>query len=480
MSSIAEDEFYRQASLSQLLTGPDEQELAKELASFRPDAKEPVELVEASPELAGMLGSSVEFLDSRWDSPETSPPSTPTPPPATTLPTPSPLVSLSTEVEVASATGSNMDNKVDNKTSESKQHQGIPTSTGGSSPAAKIESKADASMWEPQWQGGKTTVAASPVKPDVTVSASMWEPQQPQGKNTGIANRANSDTKTDSSMWELPQRLRSKNADTVASPARNSDIKTGSSMWEQQRQGNKNAVITSAAKLDVTVSASTWEPQRLRSRNTGITGPANSDAKVDAAVWEPQRLRSKNSGIANPANSDTKGDSSTLEPQRLRSKNPAFASPANSDATVDAMWKRQHQGCKTSGFTTPINSGIQEPQRLRSKNAVTADHAKPNATANTNIWERQGTKSLDGNGAAPKREANRCDDQCQGGKVTKGNSVEKLDVKLENAAWQRNLGNVRVHIRDLGMRLGGVDARQEVKREQGKVTGKPVRVKARS
>uniref|UniRef100_A0A3Q3IXD0 BCL-6 corepressor PCGF1 binding domain-containing protein n=1 Tax=Monopterus albus TaxID=43700 RepID=A0A3Q3IXD0_MONAL len=57
VQSIPEDEFYRQVFLSQLLTGPDEQELA----SVRPDIKDPLELVEATPELAGMLGSSLEF-----------------------------------------------------------------------------------------------------------------------------------------------------------------------------------------------------------------------------------------------------------------------------------------------------------------------------------------------------------------------------------------------------------------------------------
>uniref|UniRef100_H3CM93 BCL6 corepressor n=1 Tax=Tetraodon nigroviridis TaxID=99883 RepID=H3CM93_TETNG len=62
VQSVPEDEFYRQASLSQLLTGPDEQELA----SFRPDIKDPLELVEATPELAGMLGSSLEFVDTRY------------------------------------------------------------------------------------------------------------------------------------------------------------------------------------------------------------------------------------------------------------------------------------------------------------------------------------------------------------------------------------------------------------------------------
>ena len=68
VQSVPEDEFYRQASLSQLLTCPDV------LVSFRPDVRDPLELVEATPELAGMLGSSLEFVESRWNSLSTSPP----------------------------------------------------------------------------------------------------------------------------------------------------------------------------------------------------------------------------------------------------------------------------------------------------------------------------------------------------------------------------------------------------------------------
>uniref|UniRef100_A0A8C2ZGC2 BCL-6 corepressor PCGF1 binding domain-containing protein n=1 Tax=Cyclopterus lumpus TaxID=8103 RepID=A0A8C2ZGC2_CYCLU len=64
--SVPEDVFYLQACRSQLLTGPDKQELT----FFRPDVKDSLELVEATPELAGMLGSSLEFVDTRWDSPE--------------------------------------------------------------------------------------------------------------------------------------------------------------------------------------------------------------------------------------------------------------------------------------------------------------------------------------------------------------------------------------------------------------------------
>lgn len=77
IQSVPADEFYRQASLSQLLTGPDEQELA----SLRSEVKEWVELVEATPELAAMLGSSHEFVDSRWDAsrPPAPPPLEPPP-----------------------------------------------------------------------------------------------------------------------------------------------------------------------------------------------------------------------------------------------------------------------------------------------------------------------------------------------------------------------------------------------------------------
>uniref|UniRef100_A0A3Q3H3J0 Uncharacterized protein n=1 Tax=Labrus bergylta TaxID=56723 RepID=A0A3Q3H3J0_9LABR len=60
VQSIPEDRFYQQASLSQLLTGPDQQELSP----FRPHVKDSLELVEATPELAGMLGSSMELVDS--------------------------------------------------------------------------------------------------------------------------------------------------------------------------------------------------------------------------------------------------------------------------------------------------------------------------------------------------------------------------------------------------------------------------------
>ncbi|KAM9851218.1 BCL-6 corepressor [Aulostomus maculatus] len=59
--TVAEAEFYRQASLSQLFSCPEE------LEGFHPDSKELLDLVEDSAELAALLGSSLECLDDRWD-----------------------------------------------------------------------------------------------------------------------------------------------------------------------------------------------------------------------------------------------------------------------------------------------------------------------------------------------------------------------------------------------------------------------------
>jgi hypothetical protein len=61
--TMAEAEFYRQASLSQLFSCPDE------LEGFQPDSKELLDLVEGSAELAALLGSNLECLDDLWDEP---------------------------------------------------------------------------------------------------------------------------------------------------------------------------------------------------------------------------------------------------------------------------------------------------------------------------------------------------------------------------------------------------------------------------
>ncbi|XP_033966204.1 BCL-6 corepressor isoform X1 [Pseudochaenichthys georgianus] len=61
--TVAEAEFYRQASLSQLFSCPEE------LESFHADSKDLLDLVEDSGELAALLGSTLECLDDRWDHP---------------------------------------------------------------------------------------------------------------------------------------------------------------------------------------------------------------------------------------------------------------------------------------------------------------------------------------------------------------------------------------------------------------------------
>ncbi|MCI4393387.1 hypothetical protein PGIGA_G00156910 [Pangasianodon gigas] len=59
--TIAEAEFYKQVSLSPLFSCPEE------LDGFLPDSKELLDLVEISAELAALLGSSLEYLDNRWE-----------------------------------------------------------------------------------------------------------------------------------------------------------------------------------------------------------------------------------------------------------------------------------------------------------------------------------------------------------------------------------------------------------------------------
>lgn len=61
--TVAEAEFYRQAALSQLFSSPEE------LDAFQPDSKELLDLVEVGPELAALLGSTLECLDDRWELP---------------------------------------------------------------------------------------------------------------------------------------------------------------------------------------------------------------------------------------------------------------------------------------------------------------------------------------------------------------------------------------------------------------------------
>lgn len=59
--SITEAEFYKQVSLSQLFSSPDD------LEGFSPDSKELLELVEFMSELQTLLGSFMECLDPEGD-----------------------------------------------------------------------------------------------------------------------------------------------------------------------------------------------------------------------------------------------------------------------------------------------------------------------------------------------------------------------------------------------------------------------------
>lgn len=514
VQSIPEDEFYRQASLSQLLTGPDEQELA----SFRPDVKDPLELVEATPELAGMLGSSLEFVDTRWDTLEGSPPPTP-PPPPTPRPPPSQRLLLRPPQRIppllppqrqgATEAGAKVDITFQNKSTDSGQFQG-PKTLGFSTPAAKMETKIDASMWEPQQLGSKNAGVPIPVKPNVTMNANVWELQRQQSKNIAIAIPANSNSKVDSSMWE-PQRQQRKNIAIVKSV--DQDSKIDSNAWERQRQPSKNITSVNSVSSYSNIDSSLWEPQRHQSKKTWISNSANTDSQIVSGLWEQQRQPSKETGIASSANPDSKSNweqqlhedkptrnipvrpdvavgAAMWEPQRLRSRSavnsdtkeePAQSEPQqiqsknsanseNTNGTLDAnMWKRLNQGSKTSRVLDSTNPGasaegrVCAPQQLRSKNSEITS-----ASVDANTWECQGTKRAGGTSAAPKRDASPGDNQGHGAKT----------IKMD-AAWQRNLGNVRVHIRDLGIKVGGT-IRRDVKKEQVKAAGKGARVKTRS
>ncbi|XP_026157062.1 BCL-6 corepressor-like isoform X2 [Mastacembelus armatus] len=437
VQSIPEDEFYRQAFLSQLLTGPDEQELA----SFRPDVKDPLELVEATPELAGMLGSSLEFVDSRWDSLEASPPPTPSPPPSLSPPQHFPPL-LPPQQQGEAEAGAKV---------ESGQCQAL-RNVGCSTPGAKTEAKLDGSMWEPQQQGTKNAGAPSQARPNITINTRMWEPQRPQSKNSGIATFG----RLDSKMWE---RQRSTTNGII-----NPTSKQDSGMWEPLEAESRTSGIPSSVNPEAKMDSSVWEHLH-GSKTEGITA-VRSNMAVSTSMWEPQQLPNRNA-----VNSDTKVGATWSE-QLSQNKNNGSPNPTNSDGAGDAnVWKLQNQGSKTGVVSTDpgssVDGSIWEP-RLRSKNAAITSPTKPDAKVDANTWERQGTKRFGGTSTATKRGAASCDTQ-RGGKST------KLDTTR-----QRNLGNVRVHIRDLGMKVGGGAIRRDLKKEQGKVGGKGTRVKTRS
>ncbi|XP_058477628.1 BCL-6 corepressor-like [Solea solea] len=383
VQSIPEDEFFRQASMSQLLTGPDE----KELVSFRPDLKDPLELVEATPELAGMLGSSLEFVDSRWDSLVSSPP--PTPPPS-----PKSSVRLSPRPPPHTQTGA----KTEPRTTVSGQCHRVKHGVD-SSPAAKMENKSDVSVKN----------VRDPCH--MMRNASMWEPQRVQSKRTAVTN-SKMDTNT-----------RGPGKDTGTANCANSGSNMDSSRWEQRHTAKTTGA--SSFKSDMG-GANTWELQRLRTRTT-----MTSETKMDPGLSE--RLRNKNIGNTN-------------------------SSPPTSVVSANTAVSASDPG-------TTVDVSIWEPQRLRNKNPAITSTAKPDARRDNNMWGRQGIKRAGGSGVAPKTEVSFCDSH--GGKT----------IKMD-AAWQRNLASVRVHIRDLGIKAGGITLHRDLKAEQDKVVEKRVKIRS--
>uniref|UniRef100_A0A1A7YGI9 BCL6 corepressor n=1 Tax=Iconisemion striatum TaxID=60296 RepID=A0A1A7YGI9_9TELE len=223
MQSVPEDEFYRQASLSQLLTGPDEQELA----SFRPDVKDLLELVEATPELAGMLGSSLEFVDSRWDSQEASPPPSPTPPSGPQRHQPGPGAKV----------------------------RPAESSSGCKHPTAKF----NPSIWEESRTVGIPTLGKQ---------ASIWEPQRQRNQNSGINGSASPDATEDF------KNRNQKHEGTIKSCS-----VEGGNMWEPQRLRCR-----STGNSDTKRS----QPAQTLKKNIGDSNPSHLKGEVTSNIWKNQ------------------------------------------------------------------------------------------------------------------------------------------------------------------------------------------------
>lgn len=432
VQAIPEDEFYRQASLSQLLTGPDEQDLA----SFRPDIKDPLELIEATPELAGMLGSSLEFVDTRYL--ESSPPLTPPLPPLLYLP---PELQQDPTEAI-----SKPDSESQSRTVKSGQIQGLKNGDI-SAATAKTETKMTSGVCEVQQQACQNPVGATNAKSNVTINVNLWE----QSKYTRIANSA---SKVDSNMWQLQRqnRVTLEDVSSVLLDPRNVTV------LEPQRKTHSDS--------------STLEQS---SSNTGIANSANPESKIDARTRQQQQL-----GNYSARNSPAVPDVKVI--QRLRSRTAGNSDnfvpleqqqdcdSANLNGTTgSATLKRQNPPKMLDSTKSLVNGRLWELQRQRNKNTVITDPAKSSATVDVRKWDQQGIKQIGGSSPATKREACFCD-------LGQGAKTIKVDP-----AWQRSLGNVRVHIRDLGLKVvGGTTIQRDLKKEQGKVSGKAVRAKARS
>lgn len=362
IQSIPEDEFYQQASLSQLLTGPDEQELA----SFRPNVRDPLELVEATPELAGMLGSSLECVDSRWDTLEASLPLTH--PPSLSLP----------QCIIPPLLPQQQDAKPDPKVRTTEFNLGLQCLA----PVAKLH----VSKWKPHKQEGKNVEIPSLTKPGITVTANVWKPQGQQIQNPGINGSTNSDSKRDFKNCE--------------------------------HHHQENTTFNSG------VDGNIWEPQRLECRRSG-----NSDIKVANDGSKPSLLQNKKAW--NFSHAHLKGE-------------------ANAN-----MWSME-----VRVLDSPDTPALVEP-KLQSHNPEILSPVKPD------IWDRQGIKRTGGSGTASKRDTKTCENYSQTCKA----------IKMD-AAWQRSLTNVRVHIRDLGLKVASIQ--KDLKKEPVKAVGKIPKTKTKS
>ncbi|XP_054480143.1 BCL-6 corepressor-like [Anoplopoma fimbria] len=294
--SVPEDQFYQQASLSQLLTGPDE----RELASFRPDVRDPVELVEATPELAGMLGSSLEFVDSRWDSMEASPPPTPPPTPRPPPPTPRPPQRF-TPLPQRQTVGAKQ-----NRSAESGLNQGFKNPC-----SSRMETNMDANVREQT--GSRNAGLPLPAKPNATMSVSMWE----RSTNAAFARETSSDSKVDSGMWEL-QRSAGKNIWIQSSAHPDSQVDS------RERHHGGKSTGNATVKSEAAVVVSMLEPQRLRSGSA-----VNSDSKLD-----PQPTQTKN-----PANANGAADANTLERHGVK-RVAGTNHHGGKTIKMDAAWQR--------------------------------------------------------------------------------------------------------------------------------------------
>lgn len=414
IQSIPEDEFYQQASLSQLLTGPDEQELA----SFRPDIKDPLELVEATPELAGMLGSSLEFVDTRWDSLEVSPPATPSPmaelpatrPAKRLVLRPAQLFTslLQKNHQGAAEVGAALDGLPQNKSTNYRQFR-VLKNLDYSTASAKTSDKPDTYMWEQRRR--INTSPLIPAKLDLKLNASMWEPpQQPNKSFTTSTTGPNSYT----GLWQRQLGITSGTGNPACRNANNA-----AHVSEQQ---NKNGELPKMACSDSKVVSGILLDNMQHGDRGSCDANDTSSQAVSGALKEPQPLWSQSN-----TNTDT--------------------------AAKD-------KDCPEQATTSEQNQDV--------KPGIAPGSAGPTTTLNIRRWEWQEAKLVRGATTAGKREASFCH-------LGRGAKVTKMD-----AGWPKNLGDVRVHIRDLGMNLDPALLRQDANMDAVRNAPKGPRVKARS